>query len=121
MYLEVSWPRNTPINQIVPGGGTIPIVIPAGTTHLIHNINLGISNVYEEFNEIDELVIYHGRGEIPISVTVEHNNVPVIITLIPITSYFEGSQLPPDSVGLDLQRVVLHLSSPMTVKVTLNF
>ena len=43
------------------------------------------------------------------------------MTTINIGEYFEGTMLPPDFIGVDLQRIVINLATPQTIKVTLTF
>lgn len=118
MYLEVSWPTGATINLVPPYGNT---TIAPGTTKLIHSVVIDNETVFEETRPVDELVLYHGRGVYPTSVVVEHLGSPLALGYATVLTYFEGSQLPQDFVGVDKSRVIVELSSPKAIKVTLTF
>lgn len=130
MYLKVTWPAGATISVIDPFDDTPyednmydtdEVPIAPGTERLIHNVNLNGLKVYEELQAVDELVLYHGRGVYPTSIVVEHLGSPLTLGNVTLTEYFEGVQLPPDYVGVDKSRVIVSLSSPKPVKVTLTF
>ena len=122
LYLHVTWPNNTTINQISPPSGVTSVVIPAGTVRLIHNVNLPAPTVtYSELQNVNELVIYHGRGVAPSAVDVKHGATDLGLPMITVFEYFEGTQLPPNYVGVDTQRVIISLGVAQTINVTLTF
>jgi hypothetical protein len=73
MYMLVTWPADTVTDQLDPTDPfsqvTIPYTIPAGTSKLIHNVNLANSDAppvpamgslsYTETRSVSELVLYH--------------------------------------------------------------
>lgn len=137
MYLAVRWDHDTIVDQIegfdifdyddhpYDKATTPPIIIPAGTIQLIHNVNIGGETIYEELRDVSELVLYHGRGGYASNVLVEHFDGALWITipmlLMNLGEYFEGSFLPPDTVGIDKQRIVIKLGTPQTIRITLTF
>ena len=130
MYLQVSWVSGATVDTVDMYDWTpfddheydlSSTTILPGTNRLIHNINLPTGLIYEEPKVVNELVIYHGRNKIATNVLVEHLGVPITMTTINIGEYFEGTMLPPDFIGVDLQRIVINLATPQTIKVTLTF
>lgn len=130
MYMRVTWPNGADVSLIdlydeYPyddhGYDETVVYYPPGTTRLIHNVNLPTQLEYEEPQEVNELVIYHGRDALPTSVVVEHLGSPITMTTVVLSEYFEGTMLLPDFIGIDLQRIVINLATPQTIKVTLTF
>lgn len=140
MYLRVTWVVDTTVQLLDPYQylgyddhwyDYLETVIPAGTQRLIHNVILSpTETTFTETQNVNELVIYHGRGAAPIAVDVDFNGTPVPTTMIYINvndpgyysqPYFEGVMLLPDHVGVDEQRIVINLATPQAVTVTLTF
>lgn len=90
------------------------------SSKFIHNVNL-IGNEYVELAEVDELVLYHGRDVFPTSITVTQNGSPLSLPATLLVRYFEGTQLPPNTIGFDKNRVIINLATAQAIEVSLTF